>query len=252
MLEAYAWISEFLDPVTLGSWASIIALMAGLYSVVKIRNIRNNIKDDRDFLQRIARLPEVHFNLQQIKGYLAETLTSGSSDRNKALALFEGVKAPETCLEMFFEFNYDVNVSGSNALVRVASFYRSVGNIDRAATYYKKALSSAGYRKESGQGSSTGIYRKSLQYHAEHSLKYEDLRECCRGLQFCYLATWQLREAIDIGQWSQEESLGCIPAETVKRRFLIVCTSATLRLAAVASISMVRRVRLRIRTLRTL
>lgn len=169
-MEEGVWgsiLAEF-DVGFWGSWASLISLAAGIYSVLWIRKTRAMLKRDRE--KRSRNLPEAHYNLLCIKRYLTEVAKPRPNT-----ATMEKLYRVEFFIESLLEGVYRQNIKGSNAFAVVGNYYASLGLVPNAIFYYERALSSLG---------------------KDDVFSGRDFVCCIRKLQECHLAAWHPKKAV--------------------------------------------------------
>jgi tetratricopeptide (TPR) repeat protein len=213
-MQSLQSFAEWLAQPSVSSGASLVALLAGALSFLKIRGIRRSIQRDRDFLQQVLSLHEVYFHLGQALKYLEASIERPrirQQDRQpKTLPVFNGLRDSKKSLEMFFEFVHGAKVTGAKALLQGARLYRKTGRIEQAVIHYEKAIEQSPHCCEFTEG---------------------DLAECYLGLQRCCLALWDVEEAIRITREAGARSISeCIPEAKIRRYFLPLCAGAFLKI----------------------
>jgi len=229
--DIYQAIGPWMDTQTLGSWASILAVLTSLYSILWIRKARLLIKGDRERLSRS--LPEVHHNLQGVEQYLRT-----QPETQARAAALRKIYRSEVALENYLERIFRCNIVGANAFVRAARYYKRYGQVHLAISYYEKAISSLNLDSHSLPGGDKAVLD-------------EDLSECFWELQSCYLAIWQIRAAIVVATRAERIGVNYYLSRPQIERPLnfFRCLSYTLRFLALDTAATVTRRRGRMRFL---
>ncbi len=212
-------LEPWMDPLVLGSWASILALVASLYSALWVRRTRLLLKRDRE--KHSLSLPQIHNTLQMVEYYLDthEDYLIRQTDIYERRSVRKHISRSEFAVEQHLEKVFNQK-PGQNAYVGVARYYARLGQIDLAIFYYEKALAC---RQRGG-----------LYLPGECDAVSGAISDCYAEIQACYLALWQIRPVAKVAERAKREKIeGCFTVEqTEDPRIFLSCGGQTIRFLA--------------------
>ncbi len=210
---------QWMNPVLLGSWASILALVTSLYSVLWVRRTRVLLKRDRE--KHSLSLPEIHVTLQMIESYLHrhEDYLNQQSDEDDRRIVRRHISRAEFAVEQHLEKIFSRS-PGENAFVGVARYYGRLGQVSLAILYYEKAIDCR--------------QPKRFYLRGERDEAISEVSECYHELQSCYLAVWQIKSAAKLAVKAEEEHVGgCLTMNDIERPSIALsCAGHTVRFLA--------------------
>lgn len=212
------WILEQ-NLAQVGSWASILALMASVYSFIWVRRTRLLLKRDRE--KHSLSLPQIHNTLQMVEYYLDEheSYLFQQSDKYERRHVRQNMAQAEFAVRQHLEKVFSLR-PGQNAYVGVAQYYARLGQVDLAIFYYEKALAC----RQRG-----GFYLP-----GEHDAVAGAVSDCYSEVQACYLAVWQIKPLTRIARRAEREQIeDCLTPEDIESpKILLSCAGNTVRFLA--------------------
>ncbi len=125
-------------------------------------------------------LPEVHYSLQKVEQYIRK-----QPDNWERVSVLKSVHRAEYALERHLKRVFREN-PGNNAFLKVAKFYRKIGEVDLAIEHYKKAIEC--------------LERDGYRLAGQHNSLSDEASECFYELQSCHLAVWQVKAAAKVAR----------------------------------------------------